>query len=272
MSHSQHIVLVAFSLAGPLSGQNLIINGSNDEPLIGGEIPGWTEAVGTTWSQRCEDPPPYDGACYFFAGAVVTAKLEQNILVDGVAAGIDSGTQPFRFQGAARAWGQSPPDQANIIFRFLDALGDTLGMMALGPYSDVNAWEEIDTSFHAPPGTRIMNLALRSDRLTGSNNDGYYDGLVLTTESTISIHEGSSPPTTFFPNPTTGPVTLTRNNAAQAGVLLLYDALGQLVVERTVRAGEGLITLDLSGQPTGIYVVTLRSNEGGREMVRILKQ
>lgn len=93
--------------------------------------------------------------------------------------------------------------------------------------------------------------------------------------STIGLDESDRDPSTFltlFPNPTTGPVTLTRNNAAHAGMLQVFDAVGQLVVERTLRAGEGSITLDLSGQPSGIYVVSLRSNEGGREMVRIVKE
>lgn len=75
-----------------------------------------------------------------------------------------------------------------------------------------------------------------------------------------------------LPNPTTGPLSLTRNNAAHTGMLQVYDAVGQLVVERSLRVGERSITLDLSGQPSGIYVVMLRSNEGGREVVRIVKE
>ena len=62
----------------------LITNGSNEDALVGGEIPGWTEVVGTNWTQRGSSPPPFDGNFYFFAGNGATAELAQLIDVSGL--------------------------------------------------------------------------------------------------------------------------------------------------------------------------------------------
>ena len=47
---------------------NLLINGGNDAALVGGEIAGWTEVVGSDWKQRDASPSPHAGAYYFNPG------------------------------------------------------------------------------------------------------------------------------------------------------------------------------------------------------------
>lgn len=62
----------------------------------------------------------------------------------------------------------------------------------------------------------------------------------------------------LFPNPSTGRVTVTLPLAARSGArVIVYDALGQQVIARSVGIGMERMELDLSGRSEGIYLVEL---------------
>jgi len=159
--------------------QNLILNPSNDEPLVNGEIPNWQEVVGTNWTQRCADPTAYEGTCYFYAEAGSVGKLEQTVDLTSYANHIDNGVQDFYFSGYVRSWSQQPADESQIELHFLSEAGDELSADTLGPYAEINSWLLAEATMNAPVGARSIRITLHSIRHSGTNNDGYFDALSL---------------------------------------------------------------------------------------------
>lgn len=160
----------------------LLQNGSNEYPLESGEIPFWQEVVGTNWTQRSSNPEPYDGDYYFFAGAGATAELRQDVDVSQYTALIDNGNQSFNFSGWVRSWDQSPPDVSRVIIEYLNHdKSSILASTDLGAYNSTTSWIQVLHSTLAPSGTRHIRIRLISTRYSGTNNDGYFDGLSLTT-------------------------------------------------------------------------------------------
>jgi hypothetical protein len=163
------------------AGLNLIKNPSNEMALDGGNIPDWTEDVGSNWIQRGSDPDPYDGNYYFCADAVSPAGLAQVVDVSGLATTIDAGLQVFDFQGYVRTYPQYPADVSRIIVEYRDASDTVLYSFDSHDIASVGGWLPVTDSRIAPAGTRDINVRLISTRYSGNNNDGYYDALSLET-------------------------------------------------------------------------------------------
>ncbi|MCF7996474.1 MAG: hypothetical protein K9L32_07805 [Chromatiaceae bacterium] len=174
-------------LTAPTSAlANLIVNPGNEDPLVGGEISGWTEVIGSNWTQRSSNPAPFEGNNYFFAGVGALGELAQSIDVSAYSASIDSGLQNFFFEGYVRSFNQSPTDTTQIIVEFLDISSVALDSFDSGPFSNTSSWHLVADSRFAPALTRSISIRLISDRNSGSNNDGYFDALSLTT-STVPL-------------------------------------------------------------------------------------
>ena len=161
------------------SGGNLLVNGSADEPLLDGEIPGWIEVTGSSWSQRTQSPAPLDGPAYFFPGAVKQAELRQDVDVSGLAASIDQGAQQFGFSGAVRSYNQGNPDTAQVVLEYRAADDSLLGSYDSGVQAVRTSWRAVSDIRTPPVGTRTIRVRLLAERHAGSNNDGYFDALVL---------------------------------------------------------------------------------------------
>lgn len=158
----------------------LIANGGCEEPLLAGNIPLWTEVTGTNWTQRSSNPLPWEGGNYFFPGVAASAELHQDVELTDYAALIDAGGAAFRFTGYVRSYAQSPTDYSRIVVEFRDAgLASILATLDSGNHFNTTAWEQILWNADAPSGTRYARIRLISTRRSGSNNDGYYDGLTL---------------------------------------------------------------------------------------------
>jgi hypothetical protein len=69
-----------------------------------------------------------------------------------------------------------------------------------------------------------------------------------------------------FPNPTTGPIDLALPEGAAVQEVRVHDLTGRMVLQRT---GDGRM-LDLSGLPTGQYVIHVHTTMG-RSMQRVVK-
>jgi len=180
------VTMTAFAIPPTeAAAANLIVNPSNEEDLVGGEIPGWTEVVGSNWRKRTNNPPPFDGQAYFFAGPGSEAELAQVVDVSAFAASIDSGIQEFAFEGYVRTFPQSPSDLARIILEYRD-LGDSiLESFDSGEIANTTAWQLVADTRIAPVATRSINIRLISRRRAGTNNDGYFDALSLTPRAAI---------------------------------------------------------------------------------------
>lgn len=160
----------------------LVRNGGCEDLLVGGNIPEWVEAAGTNWTQRDNDPSPYEGTKYFFAGAGATAELRQDVDLADYAALVDGGNQSFEFSARVRSWDQSPADISQIILEYLNHdKTQVLASHDLGQYSDTSTWVHVTHSRLAPTGTRYIRIRLISIRRAGTNNDGYFDAVSLQT-------------------------------------------------------------------------------------------
>src|SRR5688500_794619 len=95
-------LLVPATASAQSSGTNLLQNGGNDLPLVGGEIPGWTEVQGAGWTQRSANPPPHSGPNYFFAGTAGVAELLQDVDLTQFSAEIEARAVAFEFRGLDR--------------------------------------------------------------------------------------------------------------------------------------------------------------------------
>ncbi len=159
---------------------NLILNPGNEDPLVGGNIPHWIEAVATTWTQRGANPPPHSGAYYFFPGAAANAELRQDVDVSAYASAIDAGWQSFAFTGFVRSFNQSPTDSSRVIVEYRDAANTAvLSSYDTGEIRNVATWQQVTDTRLAPTGARFVRVRLISKRYNGSNLDGYYDTLSL---------------------------------------------------------------------------------------------
>ena len=180
------VVFLIICLSGfSLFSQNLILNPGCEEPLISGEIPDWEEVVGSNWTRRggSADPPPYEGNWYFFAGAGSHGHLSQDVDVSEYYESIDNNQQDFYFEGYVRSWAQSPADDSRIVLEYLNFDKTViLSTFDSGLYDDTSNWIQITDDRLAPPGTRYIRINLHSYRNAGTNNDGYFDALLLQAE------------------------------------------------------------------------------------------
>jgi len=159
---------------------NIIYNHGCESDLVSGNIPLWTEEVGTAWSQRTTNPVAYEGGAYFFAGTDALDKLTQTIDVREYAVEIDAGIQEFLFTGRVRSYDQVPVDQTRIEVEYWDNAQTTkLDFFDSGLKNNTAGWDLVSDQRYAPVGTRYIKIRLTSIRNSGTNNDGYFDDLHL---------------------------------------------------------------------------------------------
>ena len=158
-------------------GPNLLVNPSAEDPLVNGELFGWQEVTGTRWT-RFNAHAPFDGSFYFYAGAVGTGELSQDVDVSAFANTIDAGNQIFEFLGTVYS-GDGNRDNSRIIVEYRDVSGNVLETFDSGEIFSLLLWRQVADIRSAPEGTRTIRVRLRARRLSGSNNDGYFDALAL---------------------------------------------------------------------------------------------
>ncbi|MCP4658557.1 MAG: DUF11 domain-containing protein, partial [bacterium] len=157
-----------------------LLNSGGDELLLLGEIPSWTEVVGTAWTRRTSSPAPFQGGGYFFPGSAADAELAQDVDLSGFAATIDAGIQRFLFEGFVRTTVESRNDLARIVVDYLTAGGETLlDSFDSGELSTPNTWENVADLRTVPPGTRIARVRLISRRQGSGETNTCYDALAL---------------------------------------------------------------------------------------------
>lgn len=73
-----------------------------------------------------------------------------------------------------------------------------------------------------------------------------------------------------FPNPTNGKVTIDLNGI-NAEEVLVYNTLGKIVYKATVEEKAGNAGIDLTGLPSGIYIVHVKTHDGQTAIRKIIK-
>ena len=240
--------MLLFIFISSASPYNLIQNPGAEEPLVSGEIPGWTEEAGTTWTSSSLHLA-YEGNYYFWAAASNPAKLTQTVDVSAYSREIDLGIQQFRFSGWTKSYDQSPVDAGVVEIDYLNASFVSLSYFNSGEYSNTSEWEQISDTRTAPAGTKYIRIRLNSIRKSGTNNDAYFDDLSLTAEP--------------IPHFTDSGISFTgvyKSSAAWGD----YDSDGDLDVVITGATGSGVITKiyrnngnktfsDISAAVTGLF-------------------
>lgn len=148
---------------------------------------GWTNEVGSLGT-RNSGPTPYEGSAYFFGGANAQTIARQR--VDLLAATGLTGTQvdaggiwaKLRWHQAAF----SDQDPAAMGLRMLNStptqISLTYGDLDFVPYGDNGVtpnWQRLALGVDIPSGGRFVDAVYRSDRNTGTNNDGYIDAISM---------------------------------------------------------------------------------------------
>lgn len=139
-----------------------------------------------------------------------------------------------------------------------------------------------------PPGTVLGQYRMRILGAWGS--DGYTDGdngsgpcgsfqygsfddftLDVTTTTSISDRSADRAAISASPNPTTGLVTLSLNNAGSAHADILMESMDGRIVGKWQHTGPFLMKIDISNLPAGMYLLRDNADTNARP-IRIVKQ
>jgi gliding motility-associated-like protein len=154
--------------------QELVING-------GAELPpsfGWTQLNPVEIWKSDFQVTPHSGTFHFYPENTVLASSElyQDISLSSYSTAIDAGTANFTFSGWRRGY-PSDFDQSRIVVEYRDASNAILVTALNTASSDFSVWTVSTDTRNAPVGTRSVRIRLISTRLSGSDNDGYYDDI-----------------------------------------------------------------------------------------------
>jgi hypothetical protein len=266
-------VLLAALLAAPAAradvpAGNLVVNpgaeaGPGDPGSTAGATapPGWTrggEFTAVRYGAPNGFPTAADGAAlggganFFAGGNVALSSGSQRIDVSSSASEIDAGVVTgtlSAYLGGFAGHG----DAATVTATALDAGGNSLGSIAIGP---VTRTDRNDTTMllpraasnPVPIGTRAITVRIDMTRTDPSYNDGYADNVSVTLAST-TVSPQPSPIPSPAPSPAPAPVPVPGKSVVVARVS------GKVLVKRPGAAG--FVELDATqGIPLGSTVDT----------------
>lgn len=230
------------------------LTGCNNTPVLSEEALHFMTHVDTPYILPLHATDP-DGDSLSFT--FVTPKQDADIAVD-----LYYSPEQFdiRFiEGATASDGQSTPtltvnnehlvwDAPNVGGAFTFAL-------------QVNEWRRVDNEWtHIGYITRDMTIHVE-DTINHTHGADYITDIQ---------DEVKKPALTLYPNPSTGPITLTiREDVWQRGTVSIYNILGQLIAQKPIDDEE--IDFDLTGQSEGVYLVILKNGDA-QKTLRFLKK
>ncbi|MGA2500592.1 MAG: Ser-Thr-rich GPI-anchored membrane family protein, partial [Tepidisphaeraceae bacterium] len=129
------------------------------------------------------NPAPFNGSSYFYSGAVASGFAQQTISLTGAGfttAQLDGQGLVAVFGGRVRSAAETPADQGQIVFTFLNGSGVAIGTPDTVPASNASdRWELIGDRLHIPAGARSVTYRFQSIRESGSTDDSYLDNAFL---------------------------------------------------------------------------------------------
>lgn len=143
---------------------------------------GWTNEVGSI-GRRTSNPLPYEGAGYFFGGANAQTISRERFSVEtitGLTGGqIDAATMWARVEWRQASFGGTDDDVGAMGLRCLDGTPtqQTVAYAILAEPLPAQTWFQRGFSAAIPSGCRNLDVLYRSDRNSGTNNDGYIDAI-----------------------------------------------------------------------------------------------
>jgi len=187
--------LSALALTMPAAAQlpcgfNLLQNPGCEQGIAFWSDPAATWSCQTGPNTLGTTPAPRSGGGYFFAGVSSVAELYQDVSLVGYAVGMQ-----FELCGFVAAADQSstPYDQSQLELQCLDASGAVLATSTSAAVSSVLTWSPLSIGITTVPGSVTLRAVLRSIRSNGTNNDGYFDDLLLVARPVAGNGEDNGP-------------------------------------------------------------------------------
>jgi len=229
---------VPFTTSESLLGDNLLVNPGAEDGLDG-----WTVTEGIAESLtagECNGVNPYEGQRYFAVGGLCTesdlARMHQDVDVSAAADSIDAGAVMAWGSGQLSDWSGSDIPAMRLIF--LDEGSGVLGQTGWFEMP-LATWTEVDIPTPLPPLTRFVRMELQGTRVSGQDNDSYFDALSLRLGSEADCgglplvdQFGPVPDAKaleVYPNPGPGPVTVAWPRDFNPHLLRVVDSLGRKV-------------------------------------------
>lgn len=157
---------------------NLLVNsGAEQQPVTSH---GWTQNSGNWTIARGDDDGSigtHSGANFFWGGQSAAAELYQDVDLAPYRGWLGDGTQRIFFAGYYGSW-SGDNDQAQFEIQLLDDLGGVVDTETT-PFASPNFWARATRELLVPPEVATVRVILRSQRLTGSDNNGYFDDVGL---------------------------------------------------------------------------------------------
>jgi hypothetical protein len=173
--------------------QNLLVNGSAEEPRYDSTPKGWQNVIGQ-WTSLAGDTASHsdrwskEGKHFFLEGGDSLGILKQVISLNDYKSNVDAGKLELVFKGYVHVYPQDPPDQSRIMITCkVDTLSKALYTFDTDTLSPVDKWQLIADSFIAPASTRVVEVDLIAHRRDGWYNDGYFDDLSLVARNKESL-------------------------------------------------------------------------------------
>lgn len=232
---------------------NLIVNPGNDLPLVNGQIPGWIEVQGTSWTKGNSSipglPDPQRGNSFFWVGTDGGyAELRQDIDVSAYAASIANGTQQFELQAYIRQVIECfIPDVPQVVLEYRNAQNDGI-IGSLQSYSGyAPSWALIQGVNTVPPGTGWIRVRLIAQNNCGPIADAYFDSISLRPVGNTAVKLNGAVNDDGLPfgssvsahwTAVSGPAPVTFSNANVANSGALFTTPGTYVLRLTSTDGQ----------------------------------
>lgn len=106
-----------------------------------------------------------------------------------------------------------------------------------------------------------------------TGNHGAVDGWVVKLgPAEVGVAEEPRPLFTLTPNPTSSILSVTLTGTPSVQEVLLLDATGRRIMAQPTATHVGSLTVDLTGQESGLYLVQLCFTDGTRSVERVVKE
>ena len=248
---------------------NLLLN---PEAELG--IENWTGDIESLTSNECDSVPVYQGTNFFGVGGICVNEMEtgiafQDIDVSSFATEIDAGSYSVEFLGYLRTF-DIDNDLPEMFMDFID--GNNVVLNTTTTISNnTPEWLLRSVFENIPSGTRVLRATLKGNRLTGSDNDSYYDALSVrlmeTNCETLDIIDTNLENNIkIFPNPASRILNYDSVNIFEK--VEITDLSGRNMYSEKILVKMGFI--DISNLSDGVYIISFINGEK-RQSLKFIK-
>ena len=215
----------------------------------------------------CAGTNPYSGQRYFAVGGLCeespVGRMHQDIDVTEFADSIDSGGMSVTFGAMMSDW--SGVDVPDMRLQFEDQNGNEISSTEYIAGAQTT-WLLIEQLTTIPPLTRTIRCELRGTRNEGTDNDSYFDDIVVRIgneiecdPSIVSVDNTTQRPLKFnaYPNPATDKATIELPyNWGTETIIRVADVTGKKI-DAEYKIENSKLYLHRSSLNSGAYTITI---------------